>query len=102
MRRRGRNTASSGAEAVAVSPDGRSVYVASPGSDAVAHFFAAAGGQLTYDGCVSHDGSGGTCAVAASLLSANAVAVSPDGKSVYVPAAEGAVVTFLRRRRRGS
>ncbi len=84
----------SGAEAVAVSPDGRSVYVASPGSDAVAHFFAAAGGQLTYDGCVSHDGSGGTCAVAASLLSANAVAVSPDGKSVYV-AAEGAVVHFF-------
>ncbi len=71
---------------VAVSPDGRSVYVAA--YDRVEHFFAAANGALTYDGCVSDDGSGGACAdipgTAAPLMGPVAVAVSPDGRSVYV------------------
>ncbi len=85
----------SGAQRVAVSPDGRSVYVASSGSSTVTHFFAAAGGQLTYDGCVSNDGSGGACANAGTpLTSANAVAVSPDGSSVYI-VADATVVHFF-------
>ena len=76
------------AEAVAVSPDGGSVYVASAGSGTITHFFAAPGGQLTYDGCISNDGSGGLCAAASGspLSGADAVAVSPDGRSVYVTA----------------
>src|ERR1019366_5361630 len=89
------------AEGVAVSPDGKSVYVASeglPGAGAatVTHFFAAPGGQLSYDGCISNDISGG-CAAApgSSLLGANAVAVSPDGRSVYVTAATGYVTHFF-------
>jgi len=88
----------SGAEAVAVSPDGRSVYVASASSGTITHFFAAPGGQLSYDGCVSGDGSGGACAVASpdALGSPTSVAVSPDGKSVYVAAAQpGAVSHFF-------
>jgi hypothetical protein len=76
---------------VAVSPDGHSVYVAA--GDRVEHFFAAANGALTYDGCVSDDGSGGACAdipgTATPLLSALAVAVSPDGRSVYVASGGG-------------
>jgi hypothetical protein len=76
---------------VAVSPDGRSVYVAA--GDRVEHFFAAANGALTYDGCVSDDGSGGACAdipgTANPLADVIAVAVSPDGRSVYVASAGG-------------
>ena len=74
------------AHGVAVSPDGKSVYVASYQADTVTHFFAAPQGQLTYDGCVSSSGSGGMCANAQSsaLTGARAVAVSPDGRSVYV------------------
>ena len=76
---------------VAVSPDGRSVYVAA--EDRVQHFFAAANGALTYDGCVSDDGSDGACTdipgTATPLTGAFAVAVSPNGRSVYVASTGG-------------
>jgi DNA-binding beta-propeller fold protein YncE len=80
------------AEGVAVSPDGASVYVASSGSGSasVSHFFAdpAGKGFLSFDGCVSDDGSGGVCTkgpqTGTPLTGATAVAVSPDGQSVYV------------------
>ena len=50
-----------GTAGIAVSPNGRSVYVTST-AGFVDHLFAdATGGQLTWDGCVSHDGTGGTC-----------------------------------------
>ena len=88
----------SGADSVAVSPNGRSVYVVSVSSHTLTHFFAAAAGQLTYDGCISSDGSGGACATASpdALTDPTSVAVSPDGKSVYVAAAQpGAVSHFF-------
>jgi DNA-binding beta-propeller fold protein YncE len=71
---------------VAVSPDGKSVYVGSESASTVTHFFAAPAGQLTYDGCVSNGGSGGSCANApgSALDGAREVRVSPDGRSVYV------------------
>ena len=46
---------------VAVAPSG-AVYAGSSPAGSVSHFFAAPGGQITFDGCVSNDGSGGTCA----------------------------------------
>src|ERR1019366_1341696 len=85
-----------GANAVAVSPDGRSIYVtAAPGY--ITHFFAAPGGQLTYDGCVSNDGSGGLCgdAPGTPLSGAESVAVSPDGRSVYVASATSGTITHF-------
>jgi sugar lactone lactonase YvrE len=81
--------------AVAVSPDGRSVYVASAGGDnpedaTVSHFFAAPQGQLSWDGCVSDSGLGGACAALPSvaLLGLKAIAVSPNG-AVYAASSEG-------------
>lgn len=90
-----------GALDVTVSPDGRSVYVASYESGAVASFDRAANGTLTQHvgtlGCVS--GVPALCAAGRSLEGANAVAVSPDGKSAYVTASHSdAVVVFDRER----
>src|SRR5687768_15468375 len=75
-----------GAESVTVSPDGKSVYVASSSSDTVAHFFRGGpDGQIAYDGCLNNDGSNFCTAVPGSPIdNPESVAVSPDGKSVYV------------------
>ena len=86
-----------GANSVAVSPDGKSVYVTGGGltANAVSHFFAAANGELSYDGCLSEDGSGGHCAnVGSALDGPQAVAVSPSGNSVYLTANNGVVHLF--------
>src|ERR1019366_4674968 len=86
-----------GVDGVAVSPDGKSVYVASFGADTITHFFAAPQGQITYDGCVSDDGSGGLCvdAPGTPLTDPNGVAVSPDGKSVYAASFAAGTVTHF-------
>lgn len=82
-----------GAAAVAVSPDGAHVYVAGEADHGVAAFSrAAASGQLTFleaekDGAAGVDG----------LAGANALALSPDGRHLYVAAAvDGAVAVFAR------
>ena len=95
-----------GASSVAVSPDGKYVYVASFESDAVAVFMRdSCSGALTQlartAGCVSEDGSGGACADGHGLDSAFAVAVSDDGEHVYVGSdsvgsGSGAVAVFAR------
>jgi Ca2+-binding RTX toxin-like protein len=79
------------------------VYAAADLSDSVSHFFRAAGGQLSFDGCLSNDGSAGSCVdlppagAGGPLDDAFAVAVSPDGSSVYVGSGFGASVShFLR------
>ena len=86
-----------GASGVAVSPDGKSVYVVSLFANTITHFFVAPQGQLTYDGCISDTGSGGLCADAPGtpLTGAYAVAVSPDGKSVYVVSAFANTITHF-------
>ena len=91
-----------GAVSSAVSPDGRSVYVASSLSDAVAVFDRdAATGALTQKagtaGCVSETGTDGACADGVALLNPVSVAVSPDGRSVYlVSTLSDAVAVFDR------
>ena len=74
------------ADGLAVSPDGKSVYVASENGHAIAHFLATGPeGQLTWNGCLNNDGSQGCADLpAAPLTGASDVAISPDGKSVYV------------------
>ena len=82
-----------GARSVAVSPDGRHVYAASLGEDAVTAFaLDGASGALTF--LAAHfDGAGGIDG----LDGAAAVLVSPDGKSVYVAGqVDDAVAVFDR------
>lgn len=87
---------------VAVSPDGKNVYVASEDSNAVAVFDRdGATGALTQKpgtaGCVSQDGTAGACARGVALNAPLDVVVTPDGKSVYVAAAlSDAVAVFDR------
>jgi DNA-binding beta-propeller fold protein YncE len=97
-----------GSRAIAISPDGRNVYVAASGSDAIAVFDRSrATGALTQPkgkaGCVASvagraKGARG-CALAIGLDGPNSVAVSPDGKNVYATARGGAAVLAFHRNR---
>jgi DNA-binding beta-propeller fold protein YncE len=97
-----------GASKLAVSPDGRNIYVASEGSDAVAVFARdRKTGALTQlpgtDACVSEDGTDGACADGIALDALGDVAVSPDGRNVYVVSlASDAVAVFARNRKTGA
>jgi DNA-binding beta-propeller fold protein YncE len=89
-----------GASSIATSPDGKSVYVASAGSDAVAIFNRNDDGTLEQlpgtAGCVSQGGSGG-CRPGIGLNLAHGVATSPDGRNVYVASTfSNAVAIFSR------
>ncbi len=89
-----------GAFSVTVSPDGRSAYVASFVSDAVAVFDRAPNGTLTQTpgtaGCISETGAGG-CADGRALEDAGSVTVSPDGRSAYVASQQSDAVAVLDR-----
>ena len=85
---------------VTVSPDGRTVYTAGLGDDAVAVFDRdLVTGAVTPRGCVDDDDSGlDACAqVSNGLDTVNTLAVSPDGRSLYASASgDDAVVRFAR------
>jgi DNA-binding beta-propeller fold protein YncE len=88
--------------AVAVSPVGNHVYVASNVSDAIAVFSrdlnTGALSQLAdLDGCISESGSGGACADGKGLTTVQGITVSPDGKHVYATSfMSDAVAAFTR------
>jgi DNA-binding beta-propeller fold protein YncE len=97
-----------GSRAIAVSPDGRNVYVAASGDDSIAVFDRdRSTGALTQPkgkgGCVAAVVSKAKgCGIAVGLLAPNSVAVSPDGRNVYATTRDGAsVVSFLRNPRTG-
>jgi DNA-binding beta-propeller fold protein YncE len=95
-----------GSRAIAVSPDGKNVYVASSKSDAIAIFKRdPRSGALTQPpgtgGCVAVKGGG--CATAVGLDGPNSVAVSPDGKNVYATSrASNAISVFHRNQSTGA
>jgi DNA-binding beta-propeller fold protein YncE len=82
------------AYSIAISRDGDSIYVASRGSNAIVGLSVPGFGSL---GChVDSDTPTPGCTPVQGLGTARGVAVSPDGKSVYSNAANGAVVQFDR------
>jgi DNA-binding beta-propeller fold protein YncE len=102
---RGRSVTSP--EDIAISGDGRHVYVAAYGSHALAVF---ARNRRTGElrqlagrrGCLRH-GRGGSCAPARALGRPVSIAISPDGANVYVASAgSDALGVFARNRRTGA
>jgi DNA-binding beta-propeller fold protein YncE len=86
---------------VAVAPGGKSVYVASYVSDAVARLNRnTTTGAITQPagvaGCISQTGAG-PCADGRALKGAYDVAVSPNGKSVYVATSVSDAVARFNR-----
>jgi DNA-binding beta-propeller fold protein YncE len=93
-----------GSRALALSPDGRNLYVASSGSDAIAVFTRnPLDGTLSQakgrGGCIALEGAGG-CATAIGLDGPNSVAVSPDGANVYATSFNSEAVTVFHRNRK--
>ena len=93
----------SGSQDVVVSPDGTDVYVASYNDDAITEFARNADGSLREIGCVADSSaSGSTCSnrAATGLINPEAIAISADGKNVYVAATDsdewGDVAEFTR------
>lgn len=95
-----------GSRAIALSPDGKSVYVASSRSDAIAIFRRdPRDGTLTQPkgaaGCVAAKGAE-HCGVAIGLDGPNSVAVSPDGRNVYATSrASNSIAIFQRNQKTG-
>jgi DNA-binding beta-propeller fold protein YncE len=105
-------------KAVAVSPDGTSVYVVggNSGNNIASSFGTVAilarnptTGELTPSGCLSSDGTDGhslatgVCTPTPALLGADGVTVSADGRTVFVAAAASqSVVAFARNPATGS
>jgi sugar lactone lactonase YvrE len=90
-----RKNSLAGADAIAVAPGGRAAYAVAFQSAALTELHRAPSGRLTYRGCVGDDGLSG-CRVLrrGSLTGATAVAVSPDGRDVYVASQVGTVTRF--------
>jgi len=87
------------AQDVAVSPDGNALYVTAfgpnPFNGFVSHFSVAPEGQIKFEGCVSSDGSGGSCSAPSAgsklLAETRGVAVSPNDASLYSASESGVI-----------
>jgi DNA-binding beta-propeller fold protein YncE len=87
---------------LALSPDGKNLYVANAGSHSVAIFNRSrATGALIQKrgraGCITEIRTKRKCHLGQGLLGATGIKVSPDGKNVYVASFNGHTVTTLNR-----
>ncbi len=88
---------------IAISPDGRTLYLAAPDGIAVLARDRRTGRlrQLRgRAGCLRRDGTDG-CTLVRGLRGPGSIGVSPDGRSVYVTSTDG-IVGFARNRRTGA
>jgi DNA-binding beta-propeller fold protein YncE len=96
-----------GAAQLATSPDGKNVYVVSPRFDSAVAILdrdPAAGGltqKAGASGCIAVEGSEG-CQPGRALLEASGIAISPDGKNVYVASGIDAIAVLGRDPASGS
>lgn len=85
-------TATQGLDDLVLSPDGKQLYAAAPGSKAIDVFATGAGGALSETGCLKVQAPPGLCSSANKLtMSApDQLALSPDGQNVYASDSLGA------------
>lgn len=91
-----------GARSIAISPDGKHVYVGSEYANAVAAFTRdSATGELTQPsgaaGCIHNGAATTTCAAGKGLFGPHDVVMAPDGTTVYVASAGTNTVSSLGR-----
>jgi DNA-binding beta-propeller fold protein YncE len=87
-----------GADAILVSPDGKQVYVAAEDSNSVLTFTRDTDtGILTQSGCIMDSAPHGSCATAHGLQGPGALALSPDGRTLYVAAYGSDAISVLGR-----
>jgi DNA-binding beta-propeller fold protein YncE len=85
-----------GAAGVAVSPDGRNLYLGAHFGGAVTHFTLDGAGTPTFESCFgNHAGCTVPSGASGALDAARGVAVSPDGKQLYVAAWGGNTVSHF-------
>jgi DNA-binding beta-propeller fold protein YncE len=83
--------------AIAVAPDGRDLYVASPETSSVQVLRLDPGGGAPQPlQCLSATGLDGACQTAPGLTRVDELAVSPDGAAVYTAGSRGVVAAFAR------
>jgi len=79
---------------LAVSPDGRSLYVGS--HTGISSFTIGAGGDLAFQSCLTEAPLVGCSTVGGAVANVAALTVSPTGGSVYGASGDGAVLHFIR------